>query len=316
MRDGWMDGSGQLIPLVPTAAQVAADKTARDAKTSGGGRMATWLAREHSEFWITADVVNTYPTGVNNLAIAQILPQDLAEFFSYGQGDGVQNDGFGNTYRPTRVDTSIEQALRQDPRTRLPIHTLILLPGHVRPMYNRTQLINIGITDPVVLACLTGTIDTTTKQPAEMNDVTGSLIPPEFSVGGPWRHDVFWEGLRNVCHMLYRQGNGGRNERKLGIGRFFSTGNLDTYVKAFGLADEGYCLPEGLLWDLETEVEGRISFLLRSERAINYPFHLVNGGFGQSTQSEPLVPEKLAFSLRLLAIGPRLSSGEAFNAGS
>lgn len=315
MLDGWKTSSGDIIPMVPTAAQVAADKTANDARSTGGGRMSTWLAREHSEIWITLDVVNQYPVGVGNFAIAQIPPGDLCQFFSYGQGDGVQNDGFGNQYRPTRVDTSIEQALRQDPRTRLPIHTLVLLPGHVRPMYDRAQLLALGITDPILLACLTGTIDTQTKQPAEINDVTGTLIPPQFSVGGPWRHDVIWEGLRNVCHMLYRQGNGGRNERKLGIGRFFSTGNLDTYVKAFGLADPGYDLPEGLLWDLETEVEGRISFLLRSERAINFPFQLVNGG-APGTEGNFLVPSKLAVSLRLLAIGPRLSSGEAFNAGS
>lgn len=315
MRDGWQTSSGQIIPMVPTAAQVAADKTAKDAKNSGGGRMATWLAREHSEIWITMNVVNVYPAGTNNFAVAQILPGDLCEFFSYGQGDGVQNDGFGNQYRPTDVDTSIEQALRQDPRTRLPIHTLILLPGHVRPRYNREALVALGITDQVLLACLTGTIDTMTKQPADINDVTGTLIPPQFSVGGPWRHDVFWEGLRNNCHVRYQQGNGGRNERKLGIGRFFSTGNLDTYVKSFGLADPGYDLPEGLLWDLETEVEGRISFKLRSERAINFPFALTNGGVAGTGQNF-LVPDKLAVSLRMVAIGPRLSSGEAFNAGS
>lgn len=315
MLDGWKLSSGEVIPFVPTAAQVASEKTARDAKVSGGGRMATWLTREHSEVWITANVVARYPVGVNNFAVAQIMPTDLAQFFSYGQGDGVQNDGFGNTYKPTRVDTSIEQAMRQDPRTRLPIRTLLLLPGRVRPRYPLAQLLALGITDPVLLACLTGTIDPTTRQPAEINDVTGTLIPPQFQVGGPWRHDVFWEGLRNVSHMTYRQGNGGRNERKLGIGRFFSTGNLDTYVKAFGLADPGYDVPEGLLWDLETETEGRISFLLRSERAIHYPFQLATGGV-EGTSAEPLFPDKLSFSLRLVAIGPRLSSGEAFNAGS
>lgn len=315
MRDGWRDATGQVIPMVPTAAQVAADKTAKDARSTGGGRMATWLAREHSEIWITLNVVNTYPAGTNNFGIAQILPGDLCEFFSYGQGDGVQNDGFGNQYRPTDVDTSIEQALRQDPRTRLPIHTLILLPGHVRPRYNRDALIALGITDPIVLATLTGTIDTLTRQPADMNDVTGTLIPPEFEVGGAWRHDVIWEGLRNNCHLRYQQGNGGRNERKLGIGRFFPTGGLDTYVKEFGIGNPGYELPEGLLWDLETEVEGRISFKLRSERAVSFPFHLTSGGVSGTGQNL-LVPDKLAVSLRLLAIGPRLSSGEAFNAGS
>lgn len=315
MLDGWKLSTGETIPFVPTAAQVASEKTARDAKNTGGGRMATWLTREHSEVWITANVINRYPAGVNNFAVAQIMPGDLAQFFSYGQGDGTQNDGFGNPYRPTRVDTSIEQAMRQDPRTRLPIRTLILLPGHVRVRYPAQQLQALGITDPVLLACLTGTIDANTRQPAEINDVTGTLIPPQFAVGGPWRHDVIWEGLRNVCHMTYRQGNGGRNERKLGIGRFFSTGNLDTYVKAFGLADPGYDVPEGLLWDLETETEGRISFLLRSERAIHFPFQLVTGGV-EGTGAEPIFPDQIAFSLRLVAIGPRLSSGEAFNAGS
>lgn len=315
MRDGWRDGTGQIIPMVPTAAQVAADKTAKDAKSTGGGRMATWLAREHSEIWITMDVVDRYPAGVGSFGIAQILPGDLCEFFSYGQGDGVQNDGFGNQYRPTDVDTSIEQALRQDPRTRLPINTLVLLPGHVRPRYDRAQLIALGITNAVTLAWLTGTIDTLTKQPADGDDVTGTLIPPQFAVGGPWRHDVFWEGLRNNCHLRYQQGNGGRNERKLGLGRFFPTGNLDTYVKSFGTADCGYELPEGLLWDLETEVEGRISFKLRSERAVMFPFQLATGGV-TGTGAEPLFPDKLAVSLRILAIGPRLSSGEAFNAGS
>jgi len=315
MRDGWQTSTGQIIPMVPTAAQVAADKTAKDAKATGGGRMATWLAREHSEIWINMQVVDRYPAGVGSFGIAQILPGDLCEFFSYGQGDGVQNDGFGNQYRPTDVDTSIEQALRQDPRTRLPIGTLLLLPGHVRPRYSRDQLIALGITNAVTLAWLTGTIDTLTRQPADGDDVTGTLIPPQFAVGGPWRHDVFWEGLRNNCHLRYQQGNGGRNERKLGLGRFFSTGNIDTYVKSFGTADCGYELPEGLLWDLETEVEGRISFKLRSERAVNFPFQLATGGV-TGTGAEPLFPDALAVSLRIVAIGPRLSSGEAFNAGS
>src|SRR5262249_44108157 len=84
MRDGWQTSSGQIIPMVPTAAQVAADKTAKDAKATGGGRMATWLAREHSEIWINMQVVDRYPAGVGSFGIAQILPGDLCEFFSYG----------------------------------------------------------------------------------------------------------------------------------------------------------------------------------------------------------------------------------------
>lgn len=313
--DGWRTSEGQIIKMFPTATQVAADKTAQDAKASGGQRMSTWWAREYSEIWITMNVVDSYPSGNPQYGIAQILPQQFPPFFSYGQGDGRQNDGFGNEYNATRVDTSIEQANRQDPRTRLPIQTLLLLPGHVRVKYSASQIAALGITNAQVVAGLTGTLDAATRQPSEFNDVTGSLIPPEFAVGGPWRHHVIWEGLRHVAHMTYRQGNGGRNERKLGLARLFSTGNMDPYVEMFGVADGGYEMPEGLLWDLETETEGRISFLLQSERTINFPFTYVTGGVAGEAPS-PLIPTQIAFSLRLAALGPRLSSGEAFNAGS
>lgn len=290
-----------------TAHDVGLMRTQKDA--GPGGRVSTWKDRQYSYLIATFAVVQTWADSTR--CTCEILPQQLRPFFSLGYGDGNIQDGNGNSFTANRGFLSNERGFEQDPQTRFAIGSLSILPGTPQPVYAAADVARLGITNPNLVAGLTGQLTTSQGLPLQLNDVSGTLIPPEFCRGSIWRHDVLWNALRGTCDLEYLRGGGGRGGRKLGLSRFFQSGNFDPYVFSQGMGAEAkYDLPEGILWDLPTTNDGRISFQLNVNAVVQQTFQTVTGGIHDGT---PLVPIRINLPLTLVATGCRMNSGDFLN---
>jgi hypothetical protein len=272
------------------------------------------LGRQYSTIFLTANVVDPVQAGATaGQAYAVFQKGDEHIFFGYGYGDSSIDDGFGNKFRATRAETSIEYAYRLNPMTMMCIERIFVKAGKPRVKY--ANPVSEDITDPVVTAVYTGAIDSSSKVPADLHDPFGIVLPKELTLGPQTLHQAALEAVRDVASLEFTLGSGGRSSRRLGTLRLFDSGGEESYLKAFGGNDSGFGmqLPEGILWDTENQPEGRVGFLFRMERPAVLPLTLTTGVLDDDEVTNTLQPTQIVLPITLVVEGTELNYGEEHN---
>jgi hypothetical protein len=261
---------------------------------------------EYSTVYLTGTVVDPIP-GTATQAFVKIARASTQTFFSYGlNGDQSLKDGFGNAFKPDRCHTSIDQAYRLAPKTKMAVEWFTILPGKIAPRFASSQ----STADTAVIAAFGGTLNG--NFPVELHDPFSVMLPKELTVGPQSLHNAVMEALRGVTYVEQVWGSGTSGTNPIGPMRLIPTGDTEAYVNTFGdgAAQSVYRLDEGLLWDAETERDGRIGFKITTERDIILPITANAQVIGSATKVTPTI---ISIPLTMVVGGLQVTFGDMVN---